>query len=331
MIALLFLEAAVRVAFPYYSPSTQFALYRNPQGVTLGRPLTTSRQYTPKGDYDVTLNFNRYGFRDVRDLAESKSNDVFVAGDSFSAGWGLEETQRYSNLIEKELGIRAFNISIPEDIRGYITLVDYAKQNGANIGHLVIGLCMENDIWDYTIPESTHAIYARQMNPGALRAVWNWFKAHSALWICASHVVQKYPAGRALFEKLGIAKNIEALTHKNEYSPKILGATRDELLKLTTNYHSAVLVIPSRGLWYGQNVRIEEKIHDELTQMLRDAGVKLVDMRPVFEKTGKPLQFYFVNDPHWNAAGHKVAGEELARFLRGQDDWREVLSARNER
>jgi hypothetical protein len=139
-------------------------------------------------------------------------------------------------------------------------------------------------------------------------------------------LIQQTHSGRVLFEKLGIAKNVEALTHKNTYSSKVLTSTRDELSKLATNYHSLVLIIPSRGLWHGQNIPKEETIHDEFVGLLRDAGLKVVDMRPVFQKTGQPLQFYFSNDPHWNAAGHKAAAEELTRYLQEHSDWRAACS-----
>ena len=322
LLGLLLLEFAIRLIFPYYSPSTQVPFYNNADGLVLGQPLKTSRQRTPKGDFDTTVSFNRLGFRDTRDLTRSSPSDIFVAGDSFSIGWGVEETQRFSNVLERDLATPCYNICIPEDIRGYIATVKYAEQQGAKIGHLVIGLCMENDVWDYTVPISTHEIYARQMNKGVVRSAVKWIRSRSALWICLSHVMQKTAAGRSLFEKLGLAKNIEAMTHKNDYSPKILAATRDELLKLTTNYNSVVLVIPSRGLWHGQNIAVEDKIHSELVALLRESGVKLVDMRPVFEKTGRPLQFYFTSDPHWNTNGHKLAGETLAQYLRALPDWK---------
>jgi len=328
VICLLLLEVMVRWLFPFYSPRTQVPFHKNPEGVVLGFPLQTSRQRTPKGDFEITLSFNRHGFRDPKDTAAGTPKDLFVAGDSFSMGWGVEERERFSNLIEEQLGVSVYNISIPEDIRGYSATVKYARKQGARIQHLIIGLCMENDLWDYSLPVSNHELYGKQMNKGAARTVYNWFKRHSALWVCASHLVQQSRFGRACFEKLGIARNIEALTHPNEPDPKILSATRDELLKLATNYHSLVLVIPSRGLWYGKNSSNEKKIHDDLMTMMREAGLKLVDMRPVFEKTGNPLQFYFSTDPHWNVAGHKAAGQELCNYLQTQSDWKGVLSMR---
>jgi hypothetical protein len=321
LICLLVLEVVVRLAFPLYDPNRQVIFQVNTDGVTLGVPSQTFRQRTAKGDWDISVSFNQYGFRDSHDLKQASSNDLFVAGDSFPLGWGVEAPQRFSNLLEKELGRPVYNIAAPDDIRGYIATVKFAERLGAKIQHMVIALSMETDVWDYTNPESTHARYQRDLNRGKRRAFFNWIKTHSALWMCASHTIQSTRPGRELFEKLGIARNVEALTHKNEYSPKILAATRDELLKLATNYHSVTLVIPTRGLWHGQNSAKEKQIHEELMVLLRDAGLHVVDMRLVFETSGNPLQFYFASDSHWNAAGHKAAAEELMRYFRSQSDW----------
>ena len=320
------LEIAVRFLFPYYRPGSQILFTVNTNGVITGAPGQTMRQRTPKGDFDLLIKFNQQGFRDSKDTSAGSSNNIFVAGDSFSLGWGVDEPERYSNVMEKELKKPVYNISIPEDIRGYISTMEYVKKIGAEVQHLVLGLCMENDIWDYSLPVSTHAMYSKDMNPGRMRAVFTWFKINSALWMFASHQIQRTRVGRDLFETFGIAKNVEALTHKNEYSPQILSATRDELLKLTRSYNSVVLIIPSRGLWHGKNMAVEKKIHDELLELLRSAGVRIVDMRPVFEKTGQPLGFYFTSDPHWNAAGHKLAGEELSRYVRTLPDWQNVFA-----
>src|SRR5207247_1403713 len=118
-------ELAVRWLLPYYNPQRQIVFHANAEGVVLGNPLQSSRQRTPKGDFDITVSFNRHGFRDGKDTATGTRNNIFVAGDSFSIGWGVEESERFSNIVEKQLGIPVYNIAIPEDIRGYSATVKY--------------------------------------------------------------------------------------------------------------------------------------------------------------------------------------------------------------
>src|SRR5437016_2003900 len=149
-ICLLLLEFIVRTCFPFFNPRAQIPVYATKDNFFLGPISQQVRQATPKGDYNVRVSFNQYGFRDTKDLRDSSERDIFVVGDSFSMGWGVEENQRYSNLLASKLARRVFNISIPEDIRGYSKLVKYAEKCGGTVRNLIIGVCLENDLRDYS-------------------------------------------------------------------------------------------------------------------------------------------------------------------------------------
>jgi len=316
-ICLLLLEFIVRALFPFFNPQAQIPVYATQDNFFLGPISRQIRQATPKGDYDVTVSFNQYGFRDTKDLRDSSGRDVFVVGDSFSAGWGVEETQRYSNLLEAKLGRRVFNISIPEDIRGYSKLVKYAERGGATIRSLVIGVCMENDLRDYRDGKSSVELFKDQQYLKSsfplvdrMRA---WFWSHSALYIGASYTLQKNATLRRLLERFGLARNIDRLTTKNVFNEQVLESSRDELVKLATNYDSVILIIPSRALWFGDNQAGERKVHERFVQLLCQSGLSVVDLRSALEEKGNPIGNYFTTDPHWNPTGHLNAAEELSK------------------
>ncbi len=324
---LLLLEGLVRMLLPRFNPRNQLIVRLNEEGVALGIPRLTSRQGTPKGDFDVTVSFNRHGFRDPKDFTQAATNALFVVGDSFSIGWGVEEPERYSSRIEAATGSPVYNISAPaEDIRGYARILRSVRRQGGTVRHLVVGLCMENDLWDYEHTPDTHAVYAQQARHTLRQRLAGWVRGHSALWACGSHALQKHEAVRRCFEKLGIARNIEEMTHQNEATPAVVASSRDQLLGIVTNYHAVVLIIPSRGLWYGANTAVEREAHRRVLDSLRQAGVALVDLKPVFEKSGEPLGFYFKNDPHWNSRGHATAAEALCQYFSQADDWRFLLA-----
>src|SRR6516164_7647042 len=65
-ICIAILEVAVRALFPYFRPSAQIPFIPQPGGFALGPPLQTTRQATPKGDYDLLIRFNEDGFRDTK-------------------------------------------------------------------------------------------------------------------------------------------------------------------------------------------------------------------------------------------------------------------------
>jgi hypothetical protein len=325
MIGLFGMEILVRAFMPQFNPRNQIIFHFNEDGAVLGQPLLTTKQGTPKGDFNMTVSFNRHGYRDTKDFTQSTTNDVFVVGDSFSIGWGVEENERYSNLLEPQMRVPVYNIAMPEEIRGYGRTIAHVQKQGVKIRNMIIGICMENDLWDYTQTESTHLIYQRQMIRGVRHKMAFWFKQRSALWVCLSHTLQKNPVLRGFFEKIGIARNIDQLTHKNDPSPIVLETSRDELLKIATNYNSVVLIIPSRALWYGNHREVEERVHNQFVTSLHAAGLKVLDMKPEFEKAGDPLSFYFKSDPHWNVRGHAAAAQALLRFFSETEGWKQFL------
>jgi hypothetical protein len=41
----------------------------------------------------------------------------------------------------------------------------------------------------------------------------------------------------------------------------------------------------------------------------------MLDLRPLLEAGGAPLAYHFNNDGHWNARGHALAAEAIAKCL----------------
>jgi hypothetical protein len=320
--SLLLLEGAVRWFLPYYSPNRQIHFHAVPgEGIALGLASQTVRQRTPKGDYDLPVRFNIHGFRDDKDLRDSKDSDWFVLGDSYSMGWGVPEEQRFSNVLESLLSRdardeRVFNIAIPEDIVGYQHLLSYAERHGAKVRRLIVGICMENDLRDYSDGQTAFERGLHGATSGLPKEeVRSWLKRNSALYVATSFSLQKVPFVRSVVEALGLSRNIQMLTGRNEWSEQVLKSSADELIELVSGRDALILIIPSRGLWQGDNAQTERRVHAEFLRLLRDAGLQILDLRGALESGGEPLTYYFQTDPHWNDLGHSVAGHELYRAI----------------
>ena len=319
------LEWGVRRFFPAFNPKAQVPFLRKPGGFALGPPLQTVRQATPKGDYDSLIHFNEDGFRDTKNLRDSRETDWFALGDSYTLGWGVEESERFSNRLEQNLATngspaRVFNIAIPDNIIGYQRLLKYAESRGAKVRHLIVGICMENDLCDYTDGKSAWDLMPEAGGPATSKkeALRRWFKNHSALYIGLSFTLQKLPVMRRLLERTGVARDIEELSGKNEWNETVLKTSRDELVKLVAGRDALVLIIPSRHLWKGDNQATELRVHEAFVRMARESGVNVVDVKSALEAQGDPLACYFKTDPHWNARGHAVGAAELWKAMRAR-------------
>jgi len=319
LVGLAVMEWAVRRVFPYFSPTAQVPFRLAAEGLALGPAGQTVRMATPKGDYNSTLRFNEDGFRDGKRLQEATDSDWFALGDSYTMGWGVEEEERFSNQLEHEfkahnLPARVFNIAIPDNLIGYGRLLRHAESRGAKVRQMVVGTCMENDLRDYRDGRGAWDM----VDPGPSskkEAVREWLKHHSALYIAASYGLQRFALTRKLLNKLGVARSIDELTGHNEWNETVLQTTRDELVKLVAGREALILIIPSRNLWHGAYIPTEQRIHDTLIRMLREAGLTVIDVRPMLEAGGDPLGCYFKTDPHWNARGHAIAGRELFKAI----------------
>ena len=314
------LEWAVRRLFPYFRPSAQIPFHLVAKGMALGPAGQTVRIATPKGDYNLFIRFNEDGFRDGKNLREATAADWFALGDSYTMGWGVEEEERFSNRLEqafKTNGVpaRVFNIAIPDNIIGYGRLLHYAESRGAKVRQLIVGICMENDLCDYRDGQGAWDqvdLPASSKKEGLRR----WFKTHSALYIAASFGLQKIPLTRNLLHRVGIARSIDELTGHNEWNETVLKTSRDELVKLVAGRQAIVLIIPSRNLWQGDYIATERRVHEAFVRMSREAGLNVLDLKPLLEAEGDPLSCYFKTDPHWNARGHAVAGRALFQAIR---------------
>src|SRR5262249_12776763 len=100
---------------------------------------------------------------------------------------------------------------------------------------------------------------------------------------------------------------------KNVYSPEIIESSANRLAEIARRYNEVkILIIPSRGLWVGDNRSIEDRVHREFVAALAARHLDVIDMRKIFETRKNPLSNHFPNDGHWNPMGHKLAGEALA-------------------
>ena len=326
-LSVIFLEFLLRIILPVYDPRGMLDYKYYPEDtVVLCRKNFTGRLWKNTGDFNVAVKINRYGFRDAKDLSSSTFDDIFVLGDSMGLGWGVEENKRFSDLLQAIAGITVYNISVPSgDADTYEKLLSYAQKKGARIRNLILAVCMENDLKDY----DSVAKNARKANGPAREKqrfsrpdIFRSGPGKAVVWLVRNSAT--YHALAALAHqndffcrpalKLGwIRSNYDGM-QKNVYSETVIAGTVKRLLGLTRPFNALLVIIPSRGLWIGNNRAIERKVHEKFTSSLRESGINVVDLGQDFEKTAYPLTHYFKNDGHLNEKGHLAAARALAEF-----------------
>lgn len=321
--ALVVSEYSVRLALPKYDPTGHISFFADPEtGILLGKPNSKTRQIKNSGDYDVEVEFNRHGLRDKHDIADGKSQDLYVIGDSFAFGWGVDRDKRFSDRLEELTRRRVFNVATTANLDGYESLLAYSVGKGAQVRDVVIAINMIDDVRDYGAQSEkavkSAAVSIPETDAGlTLQTVKDFLLRNSALYFLATSVVGSVDVFRRVFIRLGIVKTVNTVSGGLP-GESAIRSTVDRILTLSKKYNLTILIIPSRGLWVGGDRKSTVEAHDSFVRQLRRRGLAPVDMKPVMEKTGDPMQFHFLNDGHWRPQGHALAASVLADAVKSR-------------
>lgn len=159
-LALLFLEGAIalcasiglfQIQVPTYSidhaRSRRFWSDINPAFGVWHLPHHSYRH--KQSCFDVTYRSNSHGARDAERTLASPHPRTIVLGDSFIEGWGVEEAQRLTNILERETGIEHLNFgtSVNFGTTQYMLLYETLASKFSHAA-VIVGILPANDFWD---------------------------------------------------------------------------------------------------------------------------------------------------------------------------------------
>ena len=143
----------------------------------------------------------------------------------------------------------------------------------------------------------------------------NLMAANYALYNLVSSGFQQSPGIREIGVELNLIESNEVFQGVTQYNDYVINTSVLRLMDLDHEYDLLILVIPSRGLWQGDNQQSVSKIHDRFVELLAHKKLDHVDLRSAMEETGDPLSHHFSLEGHWNEKGHALAAKELSRHL----------------
>jgi len=158
LVSLLLLEAGIGLGaklglFPIKVPT--YSLAHNPifwrdmnPDFGVWHPAHAVIRHT-KGCFDVTYRTNSHGARDAERALRSEAARVVVLGDSMTEGFGVDEMQRFTNLLESNTGIEHLNFGTAADF-GTVQYYLLYKALASKFSHsaVLIGMLPDNDFWD---------------------------------------------------------------------------------------------------------------------------------------------------------------------------------------
>jgi lysophospholipase L1-like esterase len=276
--------------------------------------------------FRTSVRINQAGLRD-REHTYARSNDVkriLVIGDSFAWGYGVEESDRFSQRLEAALNVEVINAGVS----GYSTDQELLWLRNEGIKYdfdLVILQMAGNDIGDND-QQLVHTIYYKPqfvLQGGQLvlkgtpvpqasnqaKSVYS-LTQQSAL---AFFLVQRY------FDLLSIYSSIKHPVN----GPKSAGSGAsstgepfeltvtliDEMRDIAASKHANFMIVATNR-WWNAPAGVTYK---DLIGSLRTNGFSVLDVEamPGFD----PERMLIPDDGHWNAAGHGFVAQEIEAVI----------------
>jgi hypothetical protein len=263
-------------------------------GYRLWPSRSTSYPYPLVNPRQLSLVSNTDGFRSSREFHEPDTRlRIVVVGDSFVFGEGVEESERFTNVLEQmEPRWRIDNLGM----NGYGPDLMYRALEAVGLNPVpdVVVLAMYTD--DFRRVEPLYAgvgfpIPRFRLEGGEL-------------------VTTPYPEPR-LWERLSI---VQALQHvywsRTGYVFDLNAAVLDRFLQLAQvhQFAPAIIFLPGR-----QDTPADQQRRAWLQQYAERNATPFVDLTEPLSRAG--ARVYIPGNWHWNPDGHALVAAELHRFL----------------
>lgn len=301
-------ELGMRVlgAFPPLPHCGRPELYQpyEPHGYRLWPSISTTYRYPRHNPRTLTVVSNKAGFRSRRELEEADPRPrIVVLGDSFVFGEGVEQEERFPNVLEKlRPGWRVDNLGMT----GYgLDLMLRALEHvglPTRPSHVLVAV--------YT--DDFRRIRPRYAGVG--------FEIPRFELVDGALVTRPYPP-RPWYENIHLAQALFRATRRGPYRPKEARPAEERAL------NQAILeriVAVSRAGGAGVSIiflpgKIDSPMDKERRQWLRgfaeDHGTHFADLTDPIHQAGKAA--FITRNWHYNPYGHEIVARHVAKLLDG--------------
>ncbi len=347
----LFVEIGVRFFRPQIT--TQQAILSSPSVFRSSdylpwqlQPNSFDYQASPYGEYNVSIRVNSYGLRDdERPLSSEHMKRILFVGDSFTFGHGVEETDRYTEFLEREFF--ANNLSYEVFNAGYAsgyspdTYVAYTLREGLSFSPttVVVGFYIGNDfldlfkndviqrkgtqqiVSDFYFVDDSHRL--RRSRYGLENPLVLFLTRYShALVLLRDRLEQRLNPILPETE-LYMSTYDASLDEKWQTIQQIFSGLQTTLSQ--QNISLSIVIIPSAfqlsdSRWNAYAQTSDQPLDRTKPQRLllafcREHNLSCIDLYDDLKSYTSQHEIYYPRDGHWTAEGHRFVGELLFKKL----------------
>lgn len=309
-----------------------------------GWHVANSSRAHARACFHTVYRSNDHGAVDVPRSRRAEAPRVVVVGDSFVVGHGVPREERFSDVLERDLGVPHLNFGVGGSGPLQYLLRYQHLARGFDHDAVVVGILPDNDFRDdepdpeatryepylagaypdYEVRYTLDRVEASSRHPTRFSAPLTeheWLKSYSYAYSVADWFVAHRKHRAKIRDEAG------AYSGYFDFTPEQL----DRLRWVLEGFREAaderpiiVALIPrlrdlQRVASAGENPLVER-----LAPLAETVGVTLVDLLPSFaeDDRGRWEDLYLACDGHWSPVGHAAAARVLAPRVR------EALSVR---
>jgi len=277
--------------------------------------------YLKSIDYNTEFNTNAQGFRG-HDFNLLDKNVIFMIGDSFATGSGVEENETSSYYLQQELKdkYKIYNLGVPGySQRQYVVQLENmlpVYNPKIILAYLYTGNDITDNCADLPDIEKRTGVYEKLK--------YTIKKSQLIVLIYRKLIVPfKYP------QNLNFYINDPSVEECYEKTKEYIKKMQESASKYNTVL--IMIIIPREA----QTIKEKEKelvewydnfenydpikfdlniINKRILNMCKELDIDCLDLTHIFKEKDGELHLY-LKDGHWNREGHNLVSEEIGRYL----------------
>jgi lysophospholipase L1-like esterase len=249
---------------------------------------------------------------------------ILVLGDSFTWGYGVEESERFSQVLEKSLNVEVINAGVS----GYSTdqeLLWYRSEGIKYDSDLVILELAGNDVGDndhnlvstvyykprFVLEDGQLILKGYPVPETSLQGKVIYFLSQrSAL---AYFLIQRYFDLLSLHSKLKVQTDHANLADSGKNAEKepfkLTIALLEEMRSIAESKKSKFLIVATDSWWNSTS----SETYNDFIDTLRSKGFLVLDVESM--QGFDPEVMLIPNDGHWNQAGHRFVAKKIEALI----------------
>jgi hypothetical protein len=285
-----------------------------------------------EGCFSVDYTTNSQGARDSDRALHSSQPRTIMLGDSFVEGLGLPDSERLSNLLQRDTAREHLNFGTGGNF-GPLQYALLYKTMAAKFDHtmVVVGVLPDNDFHDmdlaywkahgwagryrpYYAPDFS-IVYDGHFDPNAGQGSWDHVEAFLRAYLASYHV-GTYLFSRFYWRTQGVYSGY------NDYNDTDLARLKVALWNIRTTADSRnakmyVFLIPRANDFLRLHQTGSDRLGPVMQQWGAQVGIPIKDLLPEMDAdSGGDFMSYFLTcDGHWSRRGNRVAADILEPWL----------------